>query len=135
MDLMDGLMVVAVVLSPLIALSVERWRRRADQQGEREQELLYDLVRARAATRGPEQVRESAEIMERALNAIPIVFSGNERIADAIREFHEASSQAVEPAIRDQKLIGLILTICRQLGYKQVEESTIKNVLFLGRNP
>lgn len=135
MDLMDGLMVVAVVLSPLIALSVERWRRRAGQQGEREQELLYDLVRARAATQGPEQVPESAEIMERALNAIPIVFSGNERIANAIREFHEATSQAVELAIRDQKLIGLILTICRQLGYKQVEESTIKNVLFLGRNP
>jgi len=135
MDLTDGLVLAAIVLSPLIALSVERWRRRADRQGARERELLYDLVRARAATRGPAQVRESAEILERALNAIPIVFSGSERISNAFRDFHEASSQAAKPAIRDQKLIGLILTICRQLGYNKVEESTITNVLFLGRNP
>ncbi|MCK4391826.1 hypothetical protein KAX17_02875 [Candidatus Bipolaricaulota bacterium] len=40
-----------------------------------------------------------------------------------------------DPAIRDQKLISLLLTICRRLGYKKVEESTVKNVLFLGRKP
>lgn len=135
MDLQNALLLAAVLFSPLVALCVERWRRGADQQNEREREVLYDLVRARAATRGPHQVRESAEILERALNAIPIVFSRNDRITAACKEFYDATSQHATPATRDQKLIRLILTICRQLGYEKVEESTITNVLFLGRNP
>jgi len=134
-DVIDSLMIAAVLLSPLIALSVERWRRKADRHSEREREVLYDLVRSRAATRDPHQVPESAEVMERALNAIPVVFSRDKKITGAFREFYEASIGTVSPTIRDQKLISLLLTICRRLGYKNVEESTVKNVLFLGRKP
>ena len=135
MDVTDGLMIAAVLLSPLVALSVERWRRQADRRSEREREVLYDLVRSRSATRDPHQVPESAEVMERALNAIPGVFSRDKEITGVFREFYEASTGTASPEIRDQKLISLLLTICRRLGYKKVEESTVKNVLFLGRKP
>jgi len=129
----EGLMIVAVLFSPVIALSLERSRRRVDRRSEREREVLYDLVRARAATRGPHQVRESAEIMERALNAIPVVFSRDKKVTAAFRGFYEASTGTTSPEIRDHKLISLLLTICRRLGYKDVEESMVKDVLFLGR--
>lgn len=135
MDVVNGVMVAAVLLSPLVALSVERLRRQADRHNEREREVLYDLIRCRSATREPRQVPESAEIMERALNAIPVVFSHHKDITDAYRGFYDASTGNASPEIRDQKLIGLLLTMCRQLGYKDVEESTVKNVLFLGRKP
>ena len=135
MTLTNGLMIAAVLLSPLVALSVERWRRKENQQSALERDVLYDLIRARAATRGPQQVPVSAEIMERALNSIPIIFSKNKKIAQSFAEFQEASAGGTPAPIRDQRLVSLILTICRQLRYKEVEESTIKNVLFLGREP
>jgi len=127
----DGVMIAAVLLSPLVALSVERLRRQADQRGERQRAVLYDLIRCRSATHEPHQVPESAEVMERALNAIPVVFSYHKEITTAFQEFYEASTRGAGPAIRDQKLISLLLTICRRLGYRKVEESTVKNVLFL----
>jgi len=135
MSIQEGLMIGAVLLSPLVALSVERWRRKANARAEREREVLFDLVRARAATRGPQDVPESTEIMERALNAIPVVFSRDGEITRAFRSFYEASAGAGSPELRDQRLVELLLTICRRLGYKKVEESTLRNVLFLGRNP
>ena len=133
MNVTDGLMITAVLLSPLVALSVERWRRKADARSEREREVLFDLVRARAATRGPNQVPESAQIMERALNAIPVVFSHDSEITKAFRAFYDAGTQTSNPESRDQKLVDLLLTICRRLGYTKVEESMLRNVLFLGR--
>jgi hypothetical protein len=135
MNVTDGLMIAAVLLSPLVALSVERWRRKADARSEREREVLFDLVRARAATRGPNQVPGSAEIMERALNAIPVVFSHDTEIRGAFRAFYEARTKDGSVQSGDQKLVDLLLTICRRLGYKKVEESTLRNVLFLGRKP
>jgi len=97
--------------------------------------VLFDLVRARAATRGPDQVPESAEIMERALNAIPIVFNHDSEITGAFRAFYAAGTGTSNAESRDQRLVDLLLTICRRLGYKKVEESTLRNVLFLGRKP
>ena len=137
MNVTDGLMIAAVLLSPLVALSVERWRRKADARSERERDVLFDLVRARAATREPNQVPESAEIMERALNAMPVVFSHDTEITTAFRSFYDANTntQASSSESRDQKLVALLLTICRRLGYEKVEGSTLENVLLLGRDP
>jgi len=138
MDVSGGLMIVAVLLSPLVALSIERWRREADARREREREVLFDLVRARAATREPNQVPVSKEIMERALNAIPIVFSDHDEIIGAFNEFYDtitATKASKSQELRDQKLVKLLLTICRRLGYKNIEESTLRDVLLLGREP
>jgi len=133
MSIQDGLMIGAVLLSPLVALSVERWRRKADARAEREREILFDLVRARAATRSPEQMPESKEIMERALNAIPVVFSRSTSITGAYRTFYDTMGSTADQAIKTQKLVDLLLTICRELEYGKVEESTLKNILLLGR--
>lgn len=135
MSIQEGLTIGAVLLSPLVALSVERWRRKADARAEREREILFDLVRARAATRSPEQMPESKEIMERALNAIPVVFSRSARITAAYRIFYDTMGGTATQAIKTQKLVDLLLAICRELGYREVEESTLKNILLLGRDP
>jgi len=133
MSIQEGLTIGAVLLSPLVALSVERWRRKTDARAEREREILFDLVRARAATRSPAQMPESKEIMERALNAIPVVFSRSAKINGAYRAFYDTMGSTANQDIKTQKLVGLLLAICRELGYKKVEESTLKNILLLGR--
>jgi len=131
MNLSEGLMIAAIVLSPLVALTVDRWRQRNDRRKQREQEVLYGLVRGRSALRDPHCAPQTAQMMEQALNAIPIVFSRYEKITSAHCDFYEAKRQEDEPAVQDQKLIALILHICRHMGYTNVDEESISRVLYL----
>ena len=124
-ELISLLTLVATVFAPGIAAlvvfrSIGRKRRR-----ESEYEVLHDLVRARGATSG---THLNADIFESALNSIPIVFCNNQAIVDACNAFLDSIDRSDPVEVRTKKLVTPILTMCRELGYTSIEESTVMRI-------
>ena len=124
-ELISLLTLVAAIVSPGIAALVVFWGIGRKRRREREYEVLHDLIRARGATSG---AHRNADIFESALNSIPIVFCKNQMIVNACNAFLDSTDRPDPPEVRTKILVTLLLTICRELGYTSIEESTVKRI-------
>jgi len=122
--------VVAILVSPAVAMLVASWSREKNNRYQRQYEILYDVIRTRAATRPPHR---NSDILEAALNSIPVVFSGNQGVIDAYQKFYESTQRGDSEELRTEQLVSLLLTISRAMGYEGIEESTIKNIMQVAR--
>ena len=132
---MSIFMVVAVISSPLVAFRISRRYWQADCHRQRQQDVLYDLVRGRPALSDAPTGRarsETADIMERALNAIPVVFAGVAKIADAFDEFYNAKVANRDGTTVNELLTTLLVAICHHMGYKDATANEVRRVLTLG---
>ena len=132
LEIRDWLTIVAIVLGPiaatLIALGVEARRRRRDWRERLKTEVLYDLVRTRAGF----NVARNRDVLESALNAIPVAFHGDTAVMEAYKKAHRALSSMA--ANKHKAIITLIQAIYKHLGYKDVDTETIENVFLFPDN-
>ena len=131
MELRDVLTILAILFSPMVALGVAAWMRGSAERSRRQYEVVYDLVRAKAALLPPHLNRD---ILEAALNAIPLVFCKKEKIVDAYEEFVKGRAQGESEKPSTDKLVSLIFLICQETGYKEVRESAIRAVVQVAKD-
>lgn len=127
MQLSELITIIAIITGPIAVFILEKLWRKAEWKRRRKEEVVFDLVGSRAGTKTP----LNAARLERALNSIPVVFSDNDEIAQAYNNFYEIKVKGRDPQLATDKLITLILTVCREMGYGDIEESTIKNIVNL----
>ncbi len=78
-EMKDWLVVIATLLSPLIAVQVTKWLDRRKQAREEQIRIFKTLMATRAATLDPRHVES--------LNAIDVVFSANDKKQKEIRRY------------------------------------------------
>ena len=131
MELRDILTILAILFSPMVALGVAAWMRGSAERSRRQYEVVYDLARAKAALLPPHL---NKDVLEGALNAIPMVFCKNEKIVDAYEELAKARARGEPEESSTEKLVSLILLICQEKGYKEVRKSAIETVLQVAKD-
>lgn len=107
--------VIATLLSPLIAVQVQVWLERRRTKEGRRQQVFYALMRTRASTLAPEHVH--------ALNAVPIEFYGIKTITDAYKDYiAHLNAPQVNPAAwgerRVDPFMDLLHKLSEELNYK-----------------
>lgn len=111
----DWAIVIATLLSPLIAVQVQVWLERRRAKRDRRQQVFYTLMRTRASLLVPEHVN--------ALNAVPIEFYGKRRITEAYKDYisHLNSSPANHVGWGDRRVdlfMDLLHKLSEDLHYK-----------------
>lgn len=53
--------------------------------------------------------------INRALNRIPIVFSGNESVLSAYEALHDAATTIADPVVRNQKMDDVLITLYKEM--------------------
>ena len=113
--------ILAILLSPVIAVLVGQYLSEKRRRQERREALLRDLIENR--------YKVSSEGFLRAFNSIPIVFREQKRIRTLHKEYYDSVTRQDPESIQKGKMVAVILAICRELGYsKDIEESDIDNV-------
>ena len=131
MEIGEWLTIIAIISGPLTVFFLEKWWRRKEWKRRRKEELVYNLVGGRAGTKTVLNAKE----MEKALNAIPVIFSDNQEVMNAYQEYYQESSRDnPDNDLATEKLVSLILTVCREMGFSEIEESTVKNFQMLHEN-
>lgn len=126
MELSEILVIIAIISGPLAVFFLEKYWRRKEWKRRRKEEVVYNLVGARGGTRTPLHAKE----LEKALNSIPIIFSDKDEIIEAYNEFYEVRNQG-NSNLATEKLVKLILKICREMGFEDIEKSTVRKILTL----
>jgi len=123
-ELGDVLTIVAILTGPfvaaLIALGVEARRRRLVRIESRQESVLYDLVRSRAAFNTP----RNRDVLESSLNSIPVVFRGDSEIC----ELYSKAYDAVGSDDFETYLTDLIRVIGVKVGYEDIDSEVLKGV-------
>ena len=105
----DWAIVIATLLSPLIAVQVQVWLERRRTKADRQQQVFYALMRTRASLLVPEHVN--------ALNAVPIEFYGRKRITDAYKDYiAHLNSPPVNPAPSGDRRLDLFMDLLHKLS-------------------
>lgn len=126
MEIRDWLTIAALVIGPIsaavIALWVEAQRRERYQKESRKLDVLYDLVRARAGF----NTKRNRDVLESALNAIPVIF----RDDDSVCEAHKQAFRAVGSTQFEPLLLDLIRAVCIHMRYSDIDSEVIKGIFF-----
>lgn len=111
--------IIAVIISPIIAIWVGEKIRIKNYQKEREDKLLEKLIAYR-------YVLSSAEFLS-ALNSIDYVFYKNEKIKELVKNLHRAYTNKENILTINQRVVELIYEICKYKKYN-VTEYEIQNL-------
>lgn len=126
METRDWLTILALVIGPISAALIALWhearRRRQVEIEKRKVDVLYDLVRSRAAF----NTTRNRDVLESALNAIPVIFKDDNSICDK----HKAARGAVGSSRFEPLLTELIQTVCAHVGYEDIDSEVIKGIFF-----
>jgi hypothetical protein len=124
----DWLNVLAILLSPLIALQVQKWLESFSLKTRRKEEIFNSLMETRAQPLSYEHVR--------ALNKIDIAFYKNKKITrswnayrDHFNSFPKDGGEAEQKIWRDktpEKMAKLLTEMSKLLGYDFEETLLIK---------
>jgi len=132
LEVRDWLTIAAIVVGPIVATMIALWvearRRRRDWRERLKTEILYNLVRARAGF----NVARNRDILESALNAIPVAFHGDAIVMEAYKKAHAALSSRGQS--RHEAIVALILAVYKHLGYKNVDAEAIENIFLFPHN-
>lgn len=130
---MDWLIVIATLLSPLIAVQVTKWRDRRNQAREEQIRIFKTLMATRAATLDPRHVES--------LNSIDVVFSANDKKQKEIRRYWEQYldhlnannyPEAHWATKRVELLVDLLHSMGSYLGF-DFDKTHIKNECYFPR--
>lgn len=83
---MEWIMIIAILLSPLIAVQVTKWIDNKKGEKQRRLDIFRDLMETRAAALTPKHVA--------ALNRIDIEFYNVSKVSEAWKEYHDHLFQA-----------------------------------------
>jgi len=112
--------IIAVIVSPLIALWVGEEIRRNNYQRKREDKLLEKLIAFR-------YMLHSTDFLS-AFNSINFVFSKNEKIKELVKDLHRARTNNKEDiTVINQRIVELIYEICKYRKYN-ITEYEIQNL-------
>ncbi|MFC1638093.1 DUF6680 family protein [Patescibacteria group bacterium] len=119
-DFLDAnfLGIVAVIISPIIAVYVGETIQRNNYQRKREDKLITDLITYRN--------QASSSGFLGALNSIVLVFHENSKIKELVKSLHRAMMNSANQEVIDQMVVELIYEICKYKGYG-VTENEIRN--------
>lgn len=111
--------VLAILLSPVIALWIGGIIRKRNRKKEEKYEILKKLIAFRYQL-------HSHEFLS-ALNSIILVFHDNKQLKEMVKNLHYAYTNGEKQEAIDQKIVELIFEASKITGYK-VEEYEIKNL-------
>ena len=129
-DMKDWLVVIATLLSPLIAVQVTKWLDRRNQVRDEQIRIFKTLMATRASTLDPRHVES--------LNVIDVVFSSNEKKQIEIRrlwkQYLDHLSDRNYPqdhwgAKRVEFLVELLHVMAGYLGF-DLDKTHIKNQIY-----
>lgn len=110
--------IIAVIISPLIALWVGDMMRKKTDKHREEIEVLKNLISYR-------HHKGSSEFLS-ALNRIALIFDKNEKIKQQVKELWRSYTNKENPLVSKQKEVELVYEICKYKGY-EVSEFEIDN--------
>jgi len=119
----------AVLFAPLVALCLERWRRRREHEKRWKTDILIAVIRNRSASVAPEAVPQSAEALEQALNEVPVAFRGERQVIAAWETAYDAATSRSDAA--NGSLTNLIMTMVRSMGLRGMELSHVEHVFLV----
>lgn len=115
--------IIAILLSPAIAVGVSAWisekMRWRNYQKEREDRVLENLIAFR-------YVVHSSQFLS-ALNSVIYVFHEDEKIKGLVKNLHRAYGNRENITIINQRIVELIHEICKYKKYK-ITEYEIQNL-------
>jgi hypothetical protein len=132
MDLKDGLMILATLLSPLVALQVSVYLQDRREKRERRFRVFQVLMTTRAASLAPEHVE--------ALNSIDIAFYGADPTSRAVLEAHKVYLDHLnQPTLiegwgprREELLVELLQKMAVSLRY-DFDKVTLRRASYFPR--
>ncbi|MHB2165861.1 DUF6680 family protein [Alsobacter sp. R-9] len=131
--LSDLAIVAATLAGPVVAVQVQKWLERSREKRNRQLAVFEALMATRASRLSPRHVD--------ALNAIPIVFYGNQKALQVIRQewndyLHHLADNKKREANRDAwageqipKLVNLIWEMSKYLGFSFTKQE-IENGIY-----
>ena len=121
MTLTGILTIIAILLSPVIALIIGQKIVESRRKKDRKEEVLRKLISYR-------HIVHSDEFLS-ALNSVPIIFREDEKIKKLHKYYFLSNKNNALEGVQKANLVALILAVCNDLGYgKNVEYSDIEDV-------
>ena len=118
---MEIITVIAILLSPLIAVLVTIWMQNRKEKRERKEAIFSTLMaHRRAFPPVPDWVK--------ALNLIDVVFSENQKVVVLWHQYYQllgSASSNNEYQDREHKYIELLSEMAKVLGYKNLQQTDI----------
>jgi len=114
----QNMSIIAVLISPLIALWVGDMMRKRTEKHKEEIEVLKNLISYRHHKGSPEFLS--------ALNRIELIFDKNEKIKQQVKELWRSYTNKENLLVSKQKEVELVYEICKYKGY-DVSEFEIDN--------
>ena len=118
---MEWLTLLAIALSPLIAVLVSLWLQARKEKRDRKNHIFTTLM-AHRKTNPPAQEWVSA------LNLIDVAFDDNKKVLSLWHEYYALLGSAQnqnEYRDREHKYIELLSVMAKDLGYKQLQQTDI----------
>ena len=119
MQAKDWITIVAVLLSPIIAVGVTLWHQKISAKRVDKKNILSIIMMYRGVT-----AREDDFI--KAINLIDIYFSGNKEVIGLLRKYlHYLTKPLYETGEYHRILLDLILAMAKDLGYTSLKATDI----------
>ena len=117
MTSIELLNIIAIILSPIVAVLVSFWvgekMRQRNYKEDRKDKILEKLIAFRHDVSSPNFLS--------AINSIILAFDDNDKIKELVRDLHRAYANKESQNIVDQKLVELIYAICKDRKYNITE--------------
>lgn len=125
MTISDIVAIIAIILSPIIAVAIGELLRKRNFEKQRRLEVLHDLMAYRDKI-------ESNEFL-RALNSLRLLFSKDNELKKLLNDLYETTHKRdtgeVEPQIVDNLIVKIIKYVCDLVEFRNITEEDI-NKLF-----
>jgi len=125
MTISDIVAIIAIILSPIIAVVVGELLRKRNFEKQRRLEVLHDLMAYRDKI-------ESNEFL-RALNSLRLLFSKDNELKKLLNDLYEATHKRdrgdIEPQVVDNLIVKIIKHVCDLEEFRNITEEDI-NKLF-----
>jgi len=116
---MEWINVFAILLSPVIAVSITLWYQNRSEKRKTKRELFFTLMKHRNSIHIPPEYVE-------ALNKIDVVFYNQEKIITLwVQYFDNLSSANPNLSKRGHLHIDLLSAIAKHLGYENLKQTQI----------
>lgn len=120
MTLSETLSIIAILVSPVFAVSITLWYTKQQDKRRQKMNLFLTLIATRKELPTPARFVD-------ALNMIDVVFNGNNKVISAWKtlfasyQTHPFDNQAIKNA--DNKLLDLLDVMAKSLGYKDIKQT------------
>lgn len=126
MEIKDIINIVAIVLSPMLAVGLTIWLTKKNEKRKEKMEAFKQLMVSRAIFNSIDTVK--------LLNCIDVIFADNKKVQIAWKDLYEEFANPNMETVRVfSKQTKLIEEVAKDLGYKNIEWNKIISNYYLPR--